>query len=225
VDTRRPAKLDLRPGRNHSLRLKGATTASSARSRRARGQDELDVDTLPRHHLDGHVSPLYHPRARTPKPKSLASGISPPNRISRASPAASTGAREVVVLMPGHRRISTRLFQKYRKQPRLTHLLLCIDLDRARGKIRPPSEYERRHPVTFRTAKRLISEYHEHLGDLAPKAARAPARTMPLVQFRGFLPYFPQVAGVIFAGFREVGRRVGREPAFAGAFSRSGGCS
>jgi hypothetical protein len=39
------------------------------------------------------------------------------------------------------------------------------------------------------------------------------------------LSYFPQVAGVIFGGFREVGRRVGREPAFAGAFSRCGGCS
>jgi hypothetical protein len=72
----------------------------------------------------------------------------------------------------GHRRIATALFQKYRGESHLLELLLCIDLDAARGRILTPREYERLHPVGHRAAKRLIAEYLDTEPELRPKSER-----------------------------------------------------
>jgi hypothetical protein len=74
--------------------------------------------------------------------------------------------------MAGHRRIAQRLFQKYRKAPTLTHLLLAIDYDRARGLRLTARAYARLHRVAWRTAARMLEEYEQRRGDLEPVAAR-----------------------------------------------------
>lgn len=73
----------------------------------------------------------------------------------------------------GHRRIANELVDRYWHRPALLRLLLAIDLDAARRRIRTPNRYEHDLGVHHRTARRLIAEYLELRPELDPKRQRS----------------------------------------------------